>query len=45
MLGGLFGYFEKRPFLSKNYYWYVLGNFWKNWATFYSNVFVTLPTD
>ena len=32
------GYFEKRHVLSKNCCGYFLGNFWKNWATFYSQI-------
>ena len=34
----LFGLFWKTSLLCKNCISYFLGNFWKNWATFFSNI-------
>ena len=42
-----FGLFWKTLFFRKNCIGYFLGNFWKNWATFYSNIWshcTRLPT-
>ena len=43
-IGDFLGYLEKHPFFILYRCSPFLGNFWENWATFYSTVWVTLIT-